>query len=454
MELGREEEARAQVQEILSLEPTYSLERVRRFTPYKDPAHLERWLTALRKAGIPEKPPLPLPDKPSIAVLPFVNMSGDPEQEYFSDGITESIITGLSKTPRLFVIARNSTFTYKGKPTNVQKVGRELGVRYVLEGSVQKSGDRVRITAQLVDAKSGNHVWAERYDRDLKEIFALQDEITMKILTALQVKLTGGELPRMWTKGTDNLDAYLKFLQGNKHFMRLNPDDVVLARRYFKEAIALDPDFATPYAFMGHIHLGEVRRGLSKSPQKSIGQAFKLAQKALALDESLPNGHILLGRIHLIKRQHEKAMAAFERALALEPNGYGPLFWLGMALSFAGRPQEAIPHLKRAIRLNPLDPNLGLYGLGTAYIGMERYEEAITVLKKALHYIPDFFEAHLRLAACYAALGREEEAHAEAAEVLRLNPKFSVKKFAKRLPIRDTAVKERYIDALRKAGLK
>ncbi len=275
----------------------------------------------------------------------------------------------------------------------------------------------------------------------------------MKIIAAMQVKLTGGELPRMWTKGTDNLDAYLKFLQGHKHFMRFNPDDYVLARRYFKEAIALDPEFATPYAFMGHIHLGQVRRGRSKSPQKTIGQAFKLAQKVLALNENHPNGHFLLGAIHMIKGQLEKAIAECERAVALAPNLAGSLWGLGRALFSAGRLQEAIPHLKRAIRLNPLNPSLNLYGLGTTYIRMERYEEAITVLKKALHYQPDFFAAHLTLAGCYAALGREEEAHAEAAEVLRLNPKFSVKKIAKSLPYRDKAVKERYIDALRKAGL-
>jgi adenylate cyclase len=327
-------------------------------------------------------------------------------------------------------------------------------VRYVLEGSVQKSADRVRITAQLVDAKSGNHVWAEQYDRELKDIFALQDEITMKIITAMHVKLTGGELPRKWTTGTDNLDAYLKFLQGHKHFMRLSPDDQIPARRYFKEAIALDPEFATPYAFMGHIHLTEARTGLSKSPQKSIGEAFKLAQKALALDESLPNGHILLGAIHLIKRQHEKAMAAFERALALEPNGYGSLFWLGEALTAAGRPKEAIPHLKKAIRLNPLEPTLGVHGLCMAYISMERYEEAIPPLKQALRYNPKFVALHTHLAVCYAALGREEEAHTEAAEVLRLNPEFSLKNLVKKMPIRDKAVEERYIDALRKAGLK
>ncbi|MDB4444358.1 tetratricopeptide repeat protein [bacterium] len=450
--LGREEEARAEAAEVLRINPKFSLERLAKGSVYKKAA-LERYFDALRKAGLPDKPPLPLPDKPSIAVLPFTNLSNDPEQEYFSDGITEDIITALSKVPKLFVIARNSTFTYKGKPVKVQQVGRELGVRYVLEGSIQKAKDRLRITAQLVDATTGSHIWAERYDRDLKDIFALQDEITMKIITAMQVKLTEGERARLYAKGTDNLDAYLKSLQGHKHFFRLNPDDHILARRYFKEAIALDPEFAIPYVFMGYIHLVEVRGGWSKSPQKSIGQAFKLAQKVLVLDESHPSGHGLLGQIHLIKGQHEKAIAALERAVALEPNGIGSLFWLGGALSNAGRPQEAIPHFKRVIRLNPLDPSLGLVGLGSAYNRMERYEEAITVLKKALYYQPDFFRAHLIIAGCYAALGREEEAHAEAAEVLRLNPKFSVKKFAKRLSIRDKAVKERVIDALRKAGL-
>jgi len=452
--LGREEEARAEAAEVLRINPKFTLERMAKISLQKNKAELERYIDALRKAGLPDKPPLPLPDKPSIAVLPFVNMSGDPKQEYFSDGLTEEIISALSRVPRLFVIARNSTFTYKGKPVKVQQVSKELGVRYVLEGSVRKAGDRVRVTAQLIDATTGHHLWSERYDRELKDIFALQDEITMKIITAMQVKLTEGERARVHAKGTDNLDAYLKFLQGLEHFIRCNPDDHILARRYFKEAIALDPEFATPYAFMGHIHLLEVRQGLSKSPQKSIGQAFKLAQKALALDESYPYGHIILGPIHLIKRQHEKAIASCERAVALAPNSVGGLFLLGTALSCVGRHQEAIPHFKRAIRLNPLNPSLGLFGLGGAYIRMERYEEAITVLKKALHYQPDYFVAHVRLAACYAALGREEEAHAEAAEVLRLNPKFSVKKYGKRLAIRDKAVKERFIDALRKAGLK
>jgi adenylate cyclase len=335
----------------------------------------------------------------------------------------------------------------------VQQVSEELGVRYVLEGSVRKAGDRVRVTAQLIDATTGHHLWSERYDRELKDIFALQDEITMKIITAMQVKLTQGESTRILEKGTDNLDAYLKFLQGFNHFNRFNPDDDVLARRYFKEAIALDPEFANPYSFMGQIHLNEVRQGLSKSPQKSTGQALKLAQKVLALDESHPLGHNLLGSIYMLNWQHEKAIAACERAVALAPNSISSRFLLGNALSYIGRHQEAIPHFKRGIRISPLNPSFNLNGLGMTYIRMERYEEAITVFKKVLHYQPDYLSVHRNLAACYATLGKEEEARAEAAEVLRLNPKFSVKKYGKRLQIRDKAVKERYIDALRKAGL-
>jgi TolB-like protein/predicted Zn-dependent protease len=450
--LGKEDEVHAAAAEVLRLNPNFSLNRFERGLTYKNRADSERFINALRKAGLPDKPSLPLPDKPSIAVLPFTNMSDDPKQEYFSDGLTEEIISALSRVPKLFVIARNSTFTYKGKPVKVQKVSKELGVRYVLEGSLRKAGDRVRITAQLIDASIGHHLWSERYDRTIKDIFALQDEITMKIIMAMQVKLTEGERARVHAKGTDNLDAYLKFLQGLTHFSRWNPDDHVLARRYFEEAIALDPEYASPYGIMGHIHLWEVFGGRSKSPQESIGQAFKLSQKVLALDEFHPSGHIILGTIHRIKGQHEKAIAAFERAVALNPT-IGGLFNLGDSLSYAGRPQEAIPHFKRLIRLSPLDPSMGLLGLNFVYIMMERYEEAITEIKKALHYQPDFLTAHARLAGCYAALGREEEADAEAAEVLRLHPKFSVMKIAKRMQIRDKDVKQRYIDLLRKAGL-
>jgi len=409
------------------------------FRPAFEPASVERMA-------------YPLPDKPSIAVLPLVNMSGDPEQEYFSDGITEQIITTLCKVPKMFVIARNSTFVYKGRPVKVSQVGEELGVKYVLEGSVQKSGDRVRITAQLIDTTKGHHLWAEHYDRNLSDIFALQDEIAKKVITALQVELTEGEQARLWARGTENLEAWLKFWQGLEHYRQRNPDDLILARQFFEEAIALDPQYADPYIYMGQIHLTEVRQGLSKSPQKSVNQAFELAQKALSLDELHPDVHSLLAWVYLNKRQYENGIAACQRAVALYPNHSHSLFFLGIALSVSDRPHEAIAYFERALRLNPKDPVPALYGLGDTYRVMGRYEEAIPKLNKVLAIKPKYFPALLNLAACYSSLGREEEARETTEKILKLNPKFSLERFAKTMLHRG-AVKERYLAALRKAGL-
>jgi len=418
------------------------------------------WHFYLRPAPTPmevasvEKMAFPLPDKPSIAVMPFVNMSEDPKQEYFSDGITEEIITGLSKVPHLFVIARDSTFTYKGKPVKVQQVGRELGVRYVLEGSVRKAADRIRISAQLIDAKTGYHLWAERYDRDLKDIFALQDGITMKILIALQVKLTEGQQARLFGKGTDNLEAYAKLLQGREHSNCFNKESNVLARQMYKEAIALDPDYAMAYLRLSATHLMDLLYGSTKSPKRSLERAEELVQKALALDDSLAEAYSFLGRIYLTKRQHEKAIAEGERALALAPNSAFIHAALAFSLYYAGRPEEAIGLYKKAIRLNPIPRSWYLSGLGAAYRLTGRYEEAISAYKKALHRAPDSLFAHLGLASAYNLLGREEEARAEAEEVLRIDPKFSLDHLAKSLFFKNQADTELVIDSLRKAGLK
>jgi len=404
---------------------------------------------------VSEKAPgLELPDKPSIAVLPFVNMSGDPEQEYFSDGITEEIITTLSKVPHLFVIARNSVFTYKGKSVKVQQVGKELGVRYVLEGSVRKAEDRVRITAQLVDAATGGHLWSERYDRDLKDIFALQDEITMKILTAVRVKLTEGEQARLYAKGAENLDSFMKVLQGVPYFYRFNKEGNIQARQMFEEAIALDPKNPGAYTLLGWTYLMEVWYGLSESPGKSMARAAELAQKALALNDTLDLPHSLLANIYLLSRQYEKAVAEAERAVALNPNGADAHAHLGMTLNYVGRREEAIALLEKAIRLNPIPPNWYSFTLGEAYLLAGQYEEAVAVYKRVLHLNPDDMRAHTGLASTYSLLGREEEARAAAAEVLRLDPKFSVEYFVKTLPLKNKADTERLIAALRKAGLK
>jgi len=401
----------------------------------------------------PSKTTLPLPDKPSIAVLPFVNMSDDPKQEYFSDGLTEDIITGLSKIPKLFVIARNSTFIYKGKSTKVQDVGRELGVRYVLEGSVRKSGERMRITAQLIDANSGHHLWAERYDRGLKDVFALQDEITENILTSMEVNLTEGEQARLWRKGAVNRKAYEKVLKALEYYRRMTKEDNALARKVYKEAMALDPEYAVPVVGLSYTHWMDVINGWSRSPQKSMKEAADLAEKALQLDESLADTHVLLGNIYLMKGQYQQAMEAGERALALEPNGADVNALLGLMLRYLGRPDEAIRVLEKAIRLNPIPPPWYLYNIGDAYRLAGLQDMAIHSFKTALEQNPDHFLSKVYLAATYGEAGERKEGQRLAAEVLQMNPKFSAEQYARRLPYKNRNDIEQIIDGLRKAGL-
>ena len=401
-----------------------------------------------------EKMAFPLPDKPSIAVLPFENMSGDPEQGYFGDGLSDHIITALSKVPNLFVIARNSTFTYKGKPVKVQKVAEDLGVCYVLEGSIQKTADRIRITAQLVDATNGRHLWAERYDRKLKDIFALQDEITLKIITELQVKLTEGERIRLYSKGTDNLKAYLKFLEATEHWMRMNEEGNAKARNLYEEAIALDPEYPEAYTMVGWTHYLDVWLESSRSPGESIMRGFELAQKSVALDDSCQPAYSLLSCLYLMQRQHEKAIAEAEKAIDLDPNSADAYALLGQVLVFSGKPEEAVLSLEKAIRLTPIAPSWYMHMIGMAYREMGRYEESITACKKAIYRQPDNLIAYLVVAATYSLLGRGDEARAAAAEILRISPKFSLDYFAKTRPHIDPANTASYIDALRKAGLK
>jgi TolB-like protein/class 3 adenylate cyclase len=276
-----------------------------------------------------ERMTFPLPDKPSIAVLPFVNMSGDPEQEYFSDGLTEEIISALSKVPKLFVIARNSTFTYKGKPVKVQQISEELGVRYVLEGSVRKAKDRVRITAQLIDAITGHHLWSERYDRELKDIFAIQDQITMSIMTALRVKLTEGDLARPLEKGTNNLEAHTKYWQAREHVRRRTREDNAAAHRILREAIALDPEYAPLYSLLALTHMMDIILKKTKSPRQSLTKAMKLAQKSISMDNSLHHAHAVLGWLYTMARQHDMGIAECEKAVALSPNAADAHFHLG-----------------------------------------------------------------------------------------------------------------------------
>jgi adenylate cyclase len=404
-----------------------------------------------------KKMAFPLPDVPSIAVLPFVNMSEDPKQEFLGDAITESIIMALSKVPRLFVIARDSTSTYKGKPVKVKQVSEELGVRYVLEGSVQRSGDRVRITAQLIDALIGIHLWAERYDRDLKDIFALQDEITLKILVATQVKLTEGELSLGVGKhyrGKQGLDCYLKIMEGIGYVDRFTSEDNNLARRIAGEVIAMCPEVPMAYRLMAAVYQQDFWLSPTKSPAESIEKGIAMIQKALALDDTFAEGHSVLSVFYLQKREYDKAIAEGERAVALNPSGATILAVYAQILQYAGRSEEAIPLYQKAIRLNPHGPIWYYETFGVALLMTGRYEEAVLALKKTIQHVPNYMWAHLILAATYVKMGREKEARAEAAEVLRINPKFSIDFVEKRSLTKDQSARDNFSNALRKAGLK
>jgi adenylate cyclase len=396
----------------------------------------------------------PLPDKPSIAVLPFVNMSDDPGQTYFSDGITEDIITTLSKVPKLFIIARNSTFTYKNRSVKVQQVAEELGVRYVLEGSVRKAGDKIRITAQLIDAVNGHHLWAERFDRDLKDIFALQDEIAMKVLTALEVKLVGGQASLFISKGTDNLEAYLTVLQGREFHERSNRENNFMARQKFEEALALDPNYAAAFNLLARTHFMDVWLGSSKSPKASLMTAIDLTQKAIVLDDSLADSHALLGYLYTLTRQHDKAIAQGERAVELDPNSSLAYLWLGTSLNYIGRNEEAVAMIEKAIRHNPMPPSSWYVFLGSALSNAGRYDEAVTASRKAVELSPNNIFAQLALVLSCNLASRDEEARSAAAEVLRIQPNFSVDNFAKRMPYKDPADIQRIVKEWRKAGLK
>jgi adenylate cyclase len=542
---------------------------------------------------------LPLPDKPSIVVLPFVNISKDPEQDYFSNGITEVLTSDLSRISSLFVIARNTAFTYQGKAVNVQDIGKELGVHYVLEGSVQKAGEQVRIVAQLIDTTTGSHIWSERYDRSFKDIFALQDEIVQKIVTTLKLQLTLQEQGWIVRKRTDNLEAYDYVLRGVDYFWRSTKESLAQARQMYEKAIALDPQYAEAHAWLGVTYYREWIWRWSADPQ-TLERALTLAQRATALDDALPVAHSLLGLSYVRKQQYDQAIAEGERAIALDPNNADSYAWQAEVLNVAGRSERALKMVEQAMRLNPRYPFYYLTQLGVAYhltgryaeavatmkeainrspahpgalfylvhsyvsqwafqqgadahtleeaftaaqrvitlndispwghavlgyvylwqkqyeqasaemeraIGLDpnlalshallaetwsrtnKREEALYVVERALHCTPRIVDehlssvgvayslagkpeeaiaplrrylshyvnhlgTHLTLAAVYSELGKDAEAQAEAAEVLRINPKFSLEVHKERVPIKDPATLERHIAVLRKAGLK
>ncbi len=420
------------------------------------------WQTYLRPA--PPSPQadsktdaaLPRPDKPSIAVLPFVNMSGDAEQEYFSDGITEDLITDLSKISGLSVIARNSTFRYKGKAVKVQQVGRELGVRYVVEGSVRKAGDRVRITAQLIDATTGIHLWAERYDRDLKDIFAVQDEVTQKVVSALAVALKPGEQDQLLRKHAQNSEAYDLFLRA-KRYTPPTEEHVLNARKEFERAIELDPKFAGGYAGASWTHSLAVQHGFSPSPREDVKKAFELAERAMAVDDTFGWSHTALARAHLIKGAHDQAVALAERAVQMQPGDADAHANLGLYLMWAGRAEEAIEPIRKGLRLSPQvafseGPYLNFSGF--AYFTAGRYEEAIAAFEKnAARGGPVDVEFLAYSTAAYSALGRKEEARATAQELLEKYPDFSLSSWTWLGLYKNPEDSKRLSDVLRQAGL-
>jgi adenylate cyclase len=391
----------------------------------------------------------PLPDKPSIAVLPFANMSDDPQQEYFVDGITNDIITALSEFKFIFIIASTSSFAYKGKPVKVQEVSEELGVRYVLEGSVQRTGDRMRINAQLIDATTGKHLWAERYDREAKRLFDIQDEIVETIVATLAFEVDAVERERVARKGPENLDAYDYWLRGRDAWFRWTKEANAEAGSLYQKAIELDPSWARPYCYMPWVPVNDMRMGWSENPEKSLELALQWAQKCYALDPNDYKTHWTLGYVYLYLRDFDRAISEYERALALNSNDADFLAQMTIALTLMGRPEQAIAQLKKAMRMNPRHPSWYWTVLGGAYYERGRYDEALATLKQ--NNKPSFFD-HRNLAAVYIQLGQLEEARDEVSKLLEKNPHFTLKAVNNQ-PYKNENRLQRLINDLRKAGV-
>ena len=452
--LGRLDEARTMIAEFVQNEPDYSLEDLEA-TPFEHKEYQERWIEDLRKAGLPDKPPLKLPDKPSIAVLPFNNMSGDPEQEYFADGMTEDLITDLAKVSGLLVIARNSTFAYKGQSPDVREVARELGVRYVVEGSVRKAGGRIRINAQLIDAETGAHLWAERYDREATDVFDLQDEVRARIVAALRVKLTPAEVTRLARQQTDSPEAYDAYLRGQRQESFFTKEGNLESLRLFERAIELDPAFVAAMGRLATAHTLAAENGWSPAPEESMETARVLAEKAVALDDDLPQAHWAVARVYSRKRlfDGDRAIASLRKAIALDPNYADAHAMLSNILNFVGRSEEALGQIEQAMRLNPHFPFWYFYVLGTSQFHLTRYDAAIESFEKAIERNSAWRATHLYLVAAYGHLGMTDEAEWEMEELRTLGFEPTLENWRSRIQIQDPAYLTRYFDGLRKAGV-
>ena len=400
----------------------------------------------------------PLPDRPSVAVLPFANLSGEPQQDYFSDGMTEDVITELSRFSELLVIARNSSFQYKGKAVDIRQIGRELGVRYVLEGSVRRSSDRVRITAQLIDARTGAHRWAERYDRELHDIFAVQDEVARAIVAILAAHVERAEVERTLLKPPTAWEAYECYLRGAEafflHVRRGTKTALHEARRLLEQSLAIDPHYARTYAMLSwtHIHAYVEPFDCDYLNPAVLDRAVKLAETAVRLDPRLPQAHAQLGNVLFHKHRHDAAIAEFERGFALNPNFIDNRF--GFVLVCAGEPARAIEVLKGNLRLDPfMPPIFSLGNMGLANYMLKRYGEAVRLFRECASCLPDLQAPHIWLASAYAQSGQPEEASAEAAEVLRINPEFTIEQWRRFNLCKNPDDAEHRIDGMRKAGL-
>lgn len=450
---GQMEQAEALVSQILKAEPDASLKRAARSHRFKNRADLKRILDALHKAGLPENPPLKLPDKPSIAVLPFDNLSGDANQEFLADGISENIISALSTIREMFVIARNSSFTYKGKAVKVQKVARDLGVRYILEGSVQHDAGRLRVTAQLIDAVKGHHLWSERYDRTDKDLFAVQDEITLQIVSSLQVKLTEGEQARLKEGTAGDLRAWEYRVTGSAYFRRFTKEDNKLARKWFEKAIAQDPDYIYAWIWLGWTHFMDARRKWSDDPKESFRLGQEAVDRVFAAGKDVSGAHGLQGALYLLEGKHDLAIAEQEKAIQLSPNSADQYAVLAISKYYSGNFKETVALTKKAMRLHPHHPNWFLYRIGVAYMMLGEYKNAISTLKTYADSNPKAVGRNFTLATAYSMAGRVDEARKLVSETLAKVPTYSLAEAAVGHRFKDPAHLKRIIDALRAAGV-
>jgi adenylate cyclase len=403
----------------------------------------------------PSEPTLPLPDKPSIAVLPFQNMSCDPEQEFFADGMAEDIITALSKLRWFFVIARNSTFVYKGKSPDIRQVARELGVQYVLEGSVRKASNHLRITAQLVDAITANHIWAERYDREIADVFTVQDEITESVVAAIEPQLYAAEHLRIQSKPPESLDAWGCVIRALWHLGRITEDDNEHARQLLRRAILLAPRYAKAHSLLAFAELSAVVRGSSDADTAML-VAEQHVHTALTLDDNDPWSHFSLGQLETLRSQQEEAIGAYRRAIELNPNFALAHGCMGGSLAFAGKSGAALEAIERALRMSPRDPFVPVFShfAATAHFAIEDYAKGADCERRALRQRPALLPSRRVLAACLVGLGQVDDARATISELLKLDPRNSIRRDAYGYAVfARVADQERYVAALRKAGL-